>query len=109
LIRSDVQAINTVMLRGAALVVLMASLLGCATAPEPPAAWYILSPPLSADYPQGNAGAPITSWVRIDRFQTVDECQDALLKIHNKIQRPVSCVSDDDPRLRYPWLFVPRR
>jgi hypothetical protein len=97
------------MLRRSAVVVLLGSLLSCASAPDPdPITWYVLSPPPTADYPEGNLDTQITTWERLDTFPTSADCLKALLKIHNQIHRPVQCVPSDDPRLKYPWLFVPR-
>jgi hypothetical protein len=96
------------MLRRLAVIVLLGSLLSCASAADP-ITWYVLSPPPTADYPEGNLDTQITTWERIDVFPTSAECEKALLKIHNQIHRPVQCVPSDDHRLKYPWLFVPRK
>ena len=95
-------------LRRLAVVVLLGSLLSCASAPDP-ITWYVLSPPPTADYPEGNLDTQIITWERIDMFPSDAECLKALLKIHDRIHRPVQCVPSDDPQLKYPWLFVPRR
>lgn len=95
------------MLRRLAVVVLLGSLSSCATASDP-ITWYALSPPPSHDYPEGNLDTQIITWERIDTFPTSAECLKALLKIHERIHRPVQCVPSDDPQLAYPWLFVPR-
>ena len=96
------------MLRRLAVVVLLGGLSSCATASDP-ITWYVLSPPPTADYPEGNLDTEITTWERIDMFPTSAECLKALLKIHNQIHRPVQCVPSDDPQLKYPWLFVPQK
>src|SRR5262252_6688641 len=96
------------MLRRLAVVVLLGSLLSCATAPDP-VTWYVLSPPPSPGYPEGNLDTQIITWERIDVFPTRAECLKALPQIQDRIHRPVQCVPSDDPQLVYPWLFVPRR
>ena len=95
-------------LRRLAVVVLLGSLLSCATAPDP-ITWYVLSPPPSAEYPEGNLDTQIITWERIDMFATGADCLRALPKIQDHIHRPVQCVPSDDPQLKYPWLFLPRR
>ena len=96
------------MLRRSAVVVLLGSLLSCATAPDP-ITWYVLSPRPRADYPEGNLDTQLNTWEQLDTFTGSAACLEALLKIHNQIHRPVQCVPSDDPQLQYPWLFVPRR
>ena len=95
-------------LRRLAVIVLLGSLLSCASAPDP-VTWYVLSPHPTADYPEGNLDTQIITWERIDMFPTSADCLRELLKIHERIHRPVECVPSDDPQLKYPWLFVPRR
>jgi len=87
------------MLRRAVLFSLLLSAAGCATAPPAPVVWYIVSPVPTPTYPRGNLNSSVSTWEKIKDFPTGTACQDQLLDVHNRIERPVDCVASNDPRL----------
>ena len=90
------------MLRRFALVAMLAGLMGCATAPETPVVWYVLSPTPTSTYPHGNLNSPLSTWEHIRQFATLGECDSAINQIHNELHRPVECVASNDQRLLLP-------
>jgi hypothetical protein len=73
--------------------------------------WLMIMPPISREYPRGNADAPLSEWVRRPTtYRNKEECEHVrdqqirLLNARNRqtqvrIHRQWQCVPADDPRL----------
>ena len=85
--------------RGAALA-LMLMFNGCAT--NYPV--WLIAAPVSSDFPEGQADAPLSKWARIRGYDYLDDCKLRVLDAQNRLQRPVTCVAVDNPQLRTNWF-----
>jgi hypothetical protein len=81
--------------RGAALALILMSS-ACAT--NHPV--WLIAAPMSSDFPEGQADAPLSKWARIRGYDYLDDCKSRLLDAQNRLQRPVICVAVDNPQLR---------
>ncbi len=88
------------MLRRIAVLSMLSMLLaGCATAPDHPVGWYMVSPIPTANYPEGDINSEVLTWQRIEDFPSVAKCEDSLLEVNRRIHRPVDCIASNDIRL----------
>jgi hypothetical protein len=74
--------------------------------------WYLMMPPTSRDYPQGNLDAPLTQWLKKPAtYRDKKECEHVLdkqIRLSNsqnkqlavKFYKQAQCVAADDPRLK---------
>ena len=85
--------------RGAALALIL-MLNGCATNYS---VWLIAAP-VSSDFPEGQADAPLSNRTRIRGYDYLDDCKLRVLDAQNRLQRPVTCVAVDNPQLRTNWF-----
>jgi len=85
--------------------VLVVALAGCASNPVAVAAhqddphWLLLESPVTSDYPEGAVFEPIERWPRITEYASLDKCRASMWDAQNQLQRPVTCVASDDPRI----------
>ncbi len=93
--------INVVMRRALMLTAMIITLGACAT-PAPPPVWYLVSPTPNENYPHGNLNSPMTGWEKVRNYPTADDCENAIMDMHNQLHRPVDCVASNDPRLEQP-------
>ncbi len=91
------------MLRRVAVLLMVLCATNCARAVDPipkdQVVWYMISPPPSAAYPEGDMNSSVSTWERIDMFPSAADCQQAELKITHD-GRPVDCIASDDIRLQ---------
>lgn len=88
----------------AGILALVVVLAGCGPASAPVRTqedphWLLLESPATAEYPQGAAFAPIERWSRLAEYASEDKCQASLVYNQDRLQRAVTCVASDDPRL----------
>lgn len=88
-------------MRYVGVLMLALALAGCVAAPvhQRNSHWLMLQSPVTKEYPFGSAFAPLKRWPRVTEYASLDTCQDSLWDTQDRLQRPVTCVASDDPRL----------
>ena len=65
-----------------------------------PRTWFLVAAPFTREFPRGNIHEPLSLWAQVTTYDSAERCDAVLMQAEDQLQRPVSCVASDDPRMK---------